>query len=180
MVAEPRTMTSATTEMERHSLMSTSSTMMTRKRTTQQYHMYMRQHNCNDGKDENQVAYANTIQRKKPQFTELAGEVKAYLTIHNVYFEDYMDKSTNSIETVNISDIQDDYTAQDVLASIIKFPQRLSRDDTDDYDEYNEMQLTIKKKRDDIMSFGQTVNYVLVHATKPGGEAKSFVRGVMN
>eukprot|EP00971_Amphidinium_carterae_P203542 4039373-Amphidinium_carterae.1 len=60
-----------------------------------------------------------------------------------------MDKSTKSIETVNIADIQDDYTAQDVLILNNKFLQRPVREDTDEYDEHKNLQLTIRKKRDD-------------------------------
>eukprot|EP00971_Amphidinium_carterae_P064350 1274514-Amphidinium_carterae.1 len=71
-----------------------------------------------------------------------------------------MDNSTKSIKTVNISDIQDEYTAQNVIALNKKFPQR-----PDDYAEYNYMQLTIRKKSDDIMSLCQTLNYVLVRST---------------
>eukprot|EP00971_Amphidinium_carterae_P228282 4528161-Amphidinium_carterae.1 len=103
------------------------------------------------------------------------GEVKAYLTIHNVYFEDYMEKCTKSIETANISDIHDEYIADDVTKLNNKFPA-VPADDTDEYEEYNEMTLNIRKKRDDIMSFSQTLNCVLVHSTKPGGEAHSIVR----
>eukprot|EP00971_Amphidinium_carterae_P015583 307748-Amphidinium_carterae.5 len=110
---------------------------------------------------------------KKPQFNGWAGEVKAYLAIRNVYFDDYIHNSTKSIEPVNISDIQDEYTEQDVTALNNKFPQQPAREDTDDYDKDNDMQLTIRKKRDDIMSFSQKLNHVLVHSTKSGSEAHS-------
>eukprot|EP00971_Amphidinium_carterae_P232178 4607205-Amphidinium_carterae.1 len=90
---------------------------MARKRTTQQYYMYMRQETTKsqNGKDGHQIEKCPTptqFDGTNPQFNEWAGKVKAYLTIHNAYYEDYMDKSTKSIETLNISDIQDDYTAQ--------------------------------------------------------------------
>eukprot|EP00971_Amphidinium_carterae_P232070 4605559-Amphidinium_carterae.1 len=56
---------------------------------------------------------------KNPQFNEWAGEVKVYLTIHYVHFEDYMDTCTKSIDPVNITDIQDDYTTDDLTNSFI-------------------------------------------------------------
>eukprot|EP00971_Amphidinium_carterae_P165773 3285835-Amphidinium_carterae.1 len=96
---------------------------------------------------------------KNPQLNEWASEVRAYLTIHNVHFEDYINKNTKSIETVNIPDMQDESIARDVIKLNIKFPQRPDRDDNDANDEYNDLQVTIKKKRDDIMSFSQTLNY---------------------
>eukprot|EP00971_Amphidinium_carterae_P190477 3780263-Amphidinium_carterae.2 len=49
-----------------------------------------------------------------PQFNEWAGEVKAYLTIHNVHIDDYMDEFSKSVEAINIANIQDDYTTEDV------------------------------------------------------------------
>eukprot|EP00971_Amphidinium_carterae_P190476 3780263-Amphidinium_carterae.1 len=41
------------------------------------------------------------------------------------------------------------------------------------------MTLNIRKKKDDITSFSQTLNYVLVHSTKPGSEAHSMVKRIM-
>eukprot|EP00971_Amphidinium_carterae_P064148 1269926-Amphidinium_carterae.1 len=104
--------------------------------------------------------------------------VKVYLTIHNFYFENYMDKCTIFVETVSISDIQNEYTADYVTKLNNIFPSAPA-EDTDEYGEYNEMTLNIRKKRDDIMSFSQTLNYMLVHSTKPGSETYSIVRQVM-
>eukprot|EP00971_Amphidinium_carterae_P074559 1473660-Amphidinium_carterae.1 len=59
---------------------------------------------------------------QKTQFNEWAGEVKIYLTIDNVNFEDYMDSCARSIETVNIVDLQDGYTADDVTRPNTRFP----------------------------------------------------------
>eukprot|EP00971_Amphidinium_carterae_P338423 6475745-Amphidinium_carterae.1 len=39
--------------------------------------------------------------------------------------------------------------------------------------------MNMRKKKDDIASFSQTLNYVLVHSTKPGNEAHSIVRRIM-
>eukprot|EP00971_Amphidinium_carterae_P031567 621637-Amphidinium_carterae.1 len=41
------------------------------------------------------------------------------------------------------------------------------------------MTLNIRKKKDDILSFSQTSNYVFVRSTKPGSEAHSIVRRIM-
>eukprot|EP00971_Amphidinium_carterae_P120354 2384759-Amphidinium_carterae.2 len=104
---------------------------------------------------------------KNPQFNEWAGEVKAYLTIHNVHFDDYMDECTRSVETLNITIIQDDYTPDDAAEG------------TDEHEKYTEMTANIRKKKDDILNFSQTLNYVLVHSTKTGSEAHSIVRRIM-
>eukprot|EP00971_Amphidinium_carterae_P156894 3110278-Amphidinium_carterae.1 len=103
---------------------------------------------------------------KSPQVTEWAGEVKAYLTIHNIHIEDYMDKSSRSVETINIANIQDGYT-REVNRLHLRLPC-IPAEDEEEHDEYNEMTLNIRGKRDDITSFSQTLNYVLVHATKSG------------
>eukprot|EP00971_Amphidinium_carterae_P079188 1566788-Amphidinium_carterae.1 len=119
-------------------------------------------------------------ERKKPQFNEWAGEVKAYLTIHNVHFEDYMGNCTSSIDVVHISDIQNDYTANDYVKLNNKLPA-VPAEDTDEYEEYTEMTMNIRKKND-IASCSQTWNYVFVHSTKPGkpgGEAHSIVKRIM-
>eukprot|EP00971_Amphidinium_carterae_P173917 3447446-Amphidinium_carterae.1 len=91
---------------------------------------------------------------KNPRFNEWAGEVKAYLTIHN------------------------DYTAEDYIKWNNKFPTAPA-EDTNEYEECNEMTMNIRKRKDDIASFSQTLNYLLVHSTRPGSEAGSIVRRIM-
>eukprot|EP00975_Prorocentrum_lima_P063963 12894713-Prorocentrum_lima.AAC.1 len=71
-----------------------------------------------------------------------------------------MDNCTSSVDAVNISDIQDAYTAEDYIKLNNKFPD-VPQQDTNEYEEYSEMTLSIRKKKDDIMSFSQTLNYVL-------------------
>eukprot|EP00971_Amphidinium_carterae_P171926 3408574-Amphidinium_carterae.1 len=39
--------------------------------------------------------------------------VKAYLTIHNVHIEDYMEESAKSMEAIELRNIQDAYVAED-------------------------------------------------------------------
>eukprot|EP00971_Amphidinium_carterae_P293811 5833014-Amphidinium_carterae.1 len=47
---------------------------------------------------------------RNPQFREWSGGVKAYLTIHNVHIEDYMEESAKSMESIELRNIQDAYT----------------------------------------------------------------------
>eukprot|EP00971_Amphidinium_carterae_P222845 4422362-Amphidinium_carterae.1 len=112
-----------------------------------------------------------------PQFNEW-GEVKAHVMIHNAHIEDYMDESSRSVETVNIANIQDDYTTKGVNRLRQQFPTIPTKNE-EYYDEYNEMTLKFRKKKDDIRSFSQTLNYVLVHSTNLGSEAHSMVRRIM-
>eukprot|EP00971_Amphidinium_carterae_P312915 6218539-Amphidinium_carterae.5 len=42
-----------------------------------------------------------------------------------------------------------------------------------------DLTVTVKKMRGDIVSFSQTLNHVLLHATKPGSEAHSITRKEM-
>eukprot|EP00971_Amphidinium_carterae_P125259 2481940-Amphidinium_carterae.2 len=107
-----------------------------------------------------------------PQFNEWAGELKTYLTIRNVHFEDCMDNCTSSIDAVNI---HDDYRAEDYVKLNNKLPA-VTSEDTDEYEEHNEMTMNIRKKKDDIASFSQALNYVFAHSTKPGSEAHSIMR----
>eukprot|EP00971_Amphidinium_carterae_P312916 6218539-Amphidinium_carterae.6 len=49
-----------------------------------------------------------------PQFNEWAGEVKAYMGVHNVNIEDIMGECTKSVTVIVLNDIQDKYTADEV------------------------------------------------------------------
>eukprot|EP00971_Amphidinium_carterae_P148640 2947027-Amphidinium_carterae.1 len=42
-----------------------------------------------------------------------------------------------------------------------------------------DMKVNIRKMKDDIVNFSQTLNYVLLHSTKPGSEAHSIIRRTM-
>eukprot|EP00971_Amphidinium_carterae_P330669 6463831-Amphidinium_carterae.5 len=80
---------------------------------------------------------------KHPQFNEWAREVKAYP--HDPQSDD-----------------------------ITRFTTRLPAapdEDANNYDENIDLTLNIRKKRDDITNFSQTLNYVFVHSTKPESEA---------
>eukprot|EP00971_Amphidinium_carterae_P339970 6478075-Amphidinium_carterae.2 len=95
-----------------------------------------KQYNWNDGKNEHQVTNANT----------------AYITIHTVHIEDYLDESSSSVETINIANVQDDYTIEDVNRLRQRFPT-IPAENEEDYDEYNEMTLNNRKNRNDITRF---------------------------
>eukprot|EP00971_Amphidinium_carterae_P257191 5105949-Amphidinium_carterae.2 len=57
---------------------------------------------------------------KSPQFNEWAGEVKAYLTIHNIYIEDLLEDSTRSQVPMVIASMQ-----RDAVANELKRPSEL-------------------------------------------------------
>eukprot|EP00971_Amphidinium_carterae_P089734 1776752-Amphidinium_carterae.2 len=57
------------------------------------------------------------------------------------------------------------------------FPNAPTEDD--ELEEYKEILLNIGRKRDEITSFSQTLNYLLVHSTKPGSEAHSMIKRIM-
>eukprot|EP00971_Amphidinium_carterae_P119894 2374646-Amphidinium_carterae.1 len=59
---------------------------------------------------------------RSPQFTEWSGEVQAYLAIHNVHIEDCMDKSTKSVEAIDIRNIQDAYVTEDTHYPDNRYP----------------------------------------------------------
>eukprot|EP00971_Amphidinium_carterae_P168425 3337035-Amphidinium_carterae.1 len=106
------------------------------------------------------------------------GEVKAYLSVHNVNIEDIMDDSTKSVTVIALADIQTSYTADAVKTLNTRFPAA-PQEGEDTYDEYMGTTVNIRKMRNDIANFSQTLNYVLLHATKPGSEAHSIIRRVM-
>eukprot|EP00971_Amphidinium_carterae_P228801 4538812-Amphidinium_carterae.3 len=69
---------------------------------------------------------------QKSQLNEWVEKVKAYLTIHIVNIEDYMDEPGRSVETINIKNVQNVYTATagDVAQLQQRFPtmpQRMMR-----------------------------------------------------
>eukprot|EP00971_Amphidinium_carterae_P021680 427765-Amphidinium_carterae.1 len=72
-----------------------------------------------------------------------------------------MDNCSRSVETINIGGIQDDYTTEHVARLNTRFPTTPT-EDADNHHEYINMTLNIRKRRDDIASFNQTLNYVFV------------------
>eukprot|EP00971_Amphidinium_carterae_P062518 1237589-Amphidinium_carterae.1 len=100
-----------------------------------------------------------------PQFNEWAVEVKAYLGVHNVSIEDIMDECTKSVTVILLNDIQDKYTADEVKRLTTTYPNPVAEGE-DGHEDYIDMTINIKKMRGDIVSFSQTLNYVLLHATK--------------
>eukprot|EP00971_Amphidinium_carterae_P138641 2747143-Amphidinium_carterae.1 len=63
-----------------------------------------------------------------------------------------MDSCSRSSETINIADLQDDHTADEVTRLITRFPAAPD-EDADNCDEYIDLTLNIRKKRDDIANF---------------------------
>eukprot|EP00971_Amphidinium_carterae_P040963 804617-Amphidinium_carterae.1 len=108
---------------------------------------------------------------RNPQFNEWAGVVKAHLSIHNVHIEDYMDAGSRSVATIVLSDIQDEYTEGDTRRLNTRFPAA-PREDADNYVEYYDMAVDIRKKKDDISNFSQTLNWCFYIP-------RGFVKGVM-
>eukprot|EP00971_Amphidinium_carterae_P207651 4120392-Amphidinium_carterae.1 len=88
-----------------------------------------------------------------------------------------MEESGRSVETTDVKNIQNAYTADDVA----RLQQRFSNIPTEDDElgKYNDMRLAIRRRKDKITSFSQTLNYVLVHSTKPGSETRSMIRRIM-
>eukprot|EP00971_Amphidinium_carterae_P148364 2941275-Amphidinium_carterae.1 len=55
-----------------------------------------------------------------------------------------------------------------------------TEDEADELEDHNEITMSIRtKKRDEIISISQTLNYVLVRATKPGSKPHSMIRCIM-
>eukprot|EP00971_Amphidinium_carterae_P215146 4270273-Amphidinium_carterae.1 len=115
---------------------------------------------------------------KSPQFNEWAGEVKAYLTVHNIYIEDLMEDRTRSQIPMVMSTMQRDAIANDLQGFNARYPPAIHHGE-DGYDEYMDRWEAVEKKKADILHFSQTLNYVLFHATKPGSEPHSIMRRVM-
>eukprot|EP00971_Amphidinium_carterae_P076152 1504072-Amphidinium_carterae.3 len=82
---------------------------------------------------------------RNSKFNEWAGDVKAYLTIHNVHIENHMDEFSKSVETVNIAHIQDDCTTENVNRLRQRF-RTIPAENEEEYDEYNEMTMNFRKK----------------------------------
>eukprot|EP00971_Amphidinium_carterae_P204882 4066208-Amphidinium_carterae.1 len=76
---------------------------------------------------------------RNPQFKEWSGEVKAYLTLHNVHIEDYMDEPTKSVEAIDIRNIQDAYVEKDTQYKDNKYPIQPTEDEADELEDYNEI-----------------------------------------
>eukprot|EP00971_Amphidinium_carterae_P094102 1862349-Amphidinium_carterae.1 len=99
---------------------------------------------------------------KTPQFNEWAGEVKSYLTVHNIYIEDLMDDSSRSQVPMVVATMQrDDAVAEDLRRFNQRYPQPINYGE-DHYEDYMDRWEAIekKKKKTDIAHFSQTLNYV--------------------
>eukprot|EP00971_Amphidinium_carterae_P305038 6061365-Amphidinium_carterae.1 len=116
-----------------------------------------------------------TYDGTSPQFNEWAEEVKAYLTVHSIYIDDLFEDSVRSQVPMVIATMQRDAVTTDLQSFNARYPQqiRYGEDSYDDYmDKWEAMEK--KKKKADILQFSQTLNYVLLHATKSGSEPHSM------
>eukprot|EP00971_Amphidinium_carterae_P143486 2842876-Amphidinium_carterae.1 len=64
---------------------------------------------------------------RHPQFHEWAGEVKAYLSIHNVNIEDIMDGGTKSVTAMVLADTQTECTVDHTRRLTTRFPDCTTR-----------------------------------------------------
>eukprot|EP00971_Amphidinium_carterae_P030592 601647-Amphidinium_carterae.1 len=100
---------------------------------------------------------------KSPQFNEWAEEVKAYLTVHNIYIDNLLEDSVRSQQVpMVIATMQTDAIAADLQAFNTRYQQqiRYGEDHYDDYmDRWETMEKKKKKKKADILQFSQTLNY---------------------
>eukprot|EP00971_Amphidinium_carterae_P291786 5792175-Amphidinium_carterae.1 len=69
-----------------------------------------------------------------------------------------MEESAKSMEAIELRNTQDAYAAEDTQYRDQKYPVQ---EEPYEFGEYAEMSLTIRKKRDEITSISQTLNYVL-------------------
>eukprot|EP00971_Amphidinium_carterae_P351306 6492043-Amphidinium_carterae.1 len=114
---------------------------------------------------------------RSPEFRDFywSGDVKVYLTIHNVHIEGYMGESAKSVETIDIRNTQDAYAEEDTQLRDNRSPTVPTEDEADELEDYIELTVSIRK-RDEIRSISQSLNYALAHATKPGSEPHSMIR----
>eukprot|EP00971_Amphidinium_carterae_P175125 3471596-Amphidinium_carterae.2 len=95
---------------------------------------------------------------KSPQFNVWTGEVKAYLTVHNIYIEDLMEESTRSQVPMVVATMQTDAVAKDLRRFNLRYPQPVNHGE-DNYDDYMDRWEAMEKKKADIAHFSQTLNY---------------------
>eukprot|EP00971_Amphidinium_carterae_P078027 1543834-Amphidinium_carterae.1 len=100
---------------------------------------------------------------RNPQFNKWAGEVKAYLTIHNVHI-------TWGLEG----------RLRQVTSGTFRIPtlQMMSQNYHNGFP-MQQQRTNIRHKRDEITNFSQTLNDVSAHSTKPGSETHSMIRKIM-
>eukprot|EP00971_Amphidinium_carterae_P287102 5699274-Amphidinium_carterae.1 len=72
-----------------------------------------------------------------------------------------MDESAKSMEGIELRNTQDAYAAEDTNLRDQRYPIQPTEEEQYEFTEYAEMSLIIRKKRDEITSVSQTLNYVL-------------------
>eukprot|EP00971_Amphidinium_carterae_P307957 6120104-Amphidinium_carterae.1 len=63
-----------------------------------------------------------------------------------------MEESARSMEAIELRNIQDAYTAEDVNLRDQRYPVQPTEEEQYEFTEYSEMSLAIRKKRDEITS----------------------------
>eukprot|EP00971_Amphidinium_carterae_P248784 4938349-Amphidinium_carterae.1 len=89
-----------------------------------------------------------------------------------------MDDSCKSTTPMVLATMQTDAVAADLLAFNRRYPQAIHHGE-DGFDDYMDRWDAMEKKKADIQQHSQTLNYVLLHATKQGSEPHSIMRRVM-
>eukprot|EP00971_Amphidinium_carterae_P129995 2574835-Amphidinium_carterae.1 len=89
-----------------------------------------------------------------------------------------MDDSCKSPTPMVIATMQRDAFAADLQAYHARYPNPI-RHGEDGYEEYMDGWDAMERKKNDILQHSQTLNYVLLHATKQGSEPHSIMRRVM-
>eukprot|EP00971_Amphidinium_carterae_P028907 568601-Amphidinium_carterae.1 len=102
---------------------------------------------------------------KTPQFNEWSREVKAHLTVHNIFIEDLMEDSTKSQVPMVVATMQRDAVADDLQRFNQRYPHAVNYGD-DHNEDYMDRWEVMEEKKADIVHFSQTLNHVLFHATK--------------
>eukprot|EP00971_Amphidinium_carterae_P075126 1484901-Amphidinium_carterae.1 len=72
--------------------------------------------------------------------------------LDNVHIEDYMDESAKSMEALDLRNIQEAYVTEDTNYRDQRFPIQPTEGEQDEFAEYVEMSLTIRKKKEEITS----------------------------
>eukprot|EP00971_Amphidinium_carterae_P170960 3388038-Amphidinium_carterae.1 len=100
-----------------------------------------------------------------PQMREWSREAKAYLTKQNVQIEDYMDESAKSVEAIDIRNIQDVYVTEDVQYKNTRYQIVPTEDETEEYEEHNELMIATRKLHVSAVECGQTLHSAIPQVT---------------
>eukprot|EP00971_Amphidinium_carterae_P254639 5055132-Amphidinium_carterae.1 len=109
---------------------------------------------------------------RHPQLREWSGDVKAYPTKISTLRTTWtiqqspLGRLTSAVSNMPVENAQ--YRDH-------KYPIQPTEDEADELEDYNEVMMSIKQKRDEILSIRQTLNHALAHAAKPGSEPHTML-----